>query len=389
MPNKKSTMLFNIPANQVAPEDDWVENQLAASTLPSVLGTLTSEETLTTDETYDIEGVVDVSGSLTGLEEAVISGMEGTGKPDNPGLYAELKKVARAERAKFRAALHLFNQYLKEIYPLTRLFIPDTNPGMQGKDMRNPDVVKLSRVNYRPNGTTNTILAMQRILADAMLYNKVMAGPGIEQPVKHVLYGVSDGFCNEGTQAELAEFRKTVLRLRKQENWTFLFFFIADPRTVSDFRSRMANADADWYIQKLIADRALVDDTVPNGVTGELYTAEDKAWAQLMFEAMGTGWGAYAQSKSAVASLTGENGKIAKLYLAGEEAIEETVSGYTAQGGFAFPASNVSTIFFEPQGIAKLLGLKVSSSVIASVGLGNGPTVAPAGNTPADPSQAW
>lgn len=392
MASTPKPLLFDIPMDEIAPQDPWVASMLQASTIPDVIGELTSRAILTSDETIDLQFVLDKSGSLENFVDAIIAGMEST-DTKQPGFYEELRKVAKVERAKFRMALHLYDTHVRQLFPLTRLFIDDPDPARAGKDMRNPAATKINKVNYRPSGRTNTIMAMKQALADALMYNGVMQSPDFEQPVKHVLAGMGDGLCNEGTLAELVEFRQTVLRLRKSESWTFLFFFIADADTVKQFRDGMVNVDAQWYIQQLIETRGLEDDTEPNPITGDTYTAVDKAWAQLMFEVMGTGWGAYTADKSAVAKLPGENGKIARLYLAGEKVIENMMGDYTAQGGFAFPAANVSTIFFDPMQIAHMLGTKVSSSVIRSVALNVGaPQVAPADDQPTTtsaPTSSW
>lgn len=389
---------YDIPTDEIAPDDSWVAGALAASTIPNVIGLLTSDDVQTGDAAIDIQLVVDNSGSLDGYEDYIIAGVEGIPasgtNPAQPGLYDELKKVNKTDRAKFRSQMRLFADNVRELYPLTRLFIKD--PQQQGKDMRNPAIVKLSRANYRTSGSTNTILAAKRALADAMAYNAVMAHPDFEVTTKHVLALMTDGFCNQGTVGELIEVRKTINKLRKQENWTFLFFCVADIDTVKSYRQQMARvSDVAWYIEKLIKDHAFIDDEQPSPVTGKKYTAEEKAFAQLLFETMGTGWGFYAETEKEVKAMTGENGRIAQLYLASEGKLVDMLSGfYTAKGGFAFPAQNVTTIFFEPLEIARMLGQKVSSSVIRSVGLSAGPASpaitpsvnAPTGTSPSAPA---
>ena len=253
-------------------------------------------------------------------------------------------------------------------------------------------------------GATNTILAIQKTLADAIGYDAVMAHPDFDQVSKHVVWVLSDGFCNLGTTQELRELRRTIKRLRQSEAWTFLFFFVTTPETVAMFESMLfeqdtldkvlklhwtaqaARANVDSYLERLIQSRQFQDDTQVNS-SGNVYTARQKAMAQLMFEAMGTGWASFTETEDDVYALTGSRGEMAQLYLLAEKAIVRMLGGdrnYTAQGGFCFPAENVSTIFFEPEAIAQMLGMEVSSSIIRhSIGIGSAAPQVPAQQTSA------
>jgi len=392
-----SKRFLNVDLDDIAQDDPWVKTVAATSTLPSQMGELTSDDVLTTDETYAAIVFIDASPSMRPVQQAVIHGVEGDPNSGHLGLIGNLHKLSRTERPKLRLAMLQYNDRVTSFYDLTRVFVPD--PSGTGLDIRNPAIPELNHLTYNPNsGFTNTIAAIRRATADAIAYEAEMAHDEFEQPTKLVVAGVTDGLCNRGTAFELAEFRTTIARKLKSESWTFIMFCIATLDTVAEFRRHVDNSQVSDYIAFLIEERGYENDTEPNPSTGETYTAEDYAWAQYMYECMATGWGAYTDSKANVAGLTGRNGDIARMYLLGEEALVEMTgqwgfsNEYTAIGGFAIPRQNVESLFFEPERISEMLGIKLSSSIMASVGLtGADPSTPPADadDSATDDDPAW
>lgn len=307
-------------------DEDFVGNQLANSALVSQIVDIVAPDNLTTDDAVGISIAVDASGSMGASEtvDAVIKGY-------NTMLDT---LTTTSERRQMFVQTVLYDTQVKELHTFKRLVSPQDN--------RTLNVPYLERSVYNPanGGMTASIHALMKVAADNRLFEQVLGMDDVDVNSRHVLVLITDGFVNEASADAAPQIRRFLKRLRYTERWTFLGFCLAERNTTQDFVKHLRSATQ-------------FQGTLEEG-------------AQIMFEAMMTGWGYWVDDPQQIDQISNaEDRKLAKLYHAAEQIIlKHFMSIYKGVGGLGMPRENVLTVWHEPQQIIDLIGAKVSGSII-------------------------
>jgi len=332
------------PAMFSGNDDDWIDDQLARSGLPSAIGSIIDQDdgTITTNDTSWAHLIIDSSGSMTSVSQAVISGI------------ARILKVC-GKLSSLHLALVFFNQVVKPRNPYT----PIANV-----DPLNPN-------EYRPSGGTAIGKALKFAMAEAKLMGNTIANTvHIPKLDSYLFLLVSDGFSNLDDPQDAPLIRAKLRTKFFIERVKALAFFITDQSELKSFFTGLSQI-------------TYLDQGVYHSWKG---TEEDAliVLARTMF----SGWGRYVNDEninitnSTAAAIDvqittlineikdDETRHLAKIYRASELIIKTSIDySYTTNGGFGldpeyvFPVIKPNDDKAAAQQMADILGVKVSSSL--------------------------
>lgn len=307
-------------------DEEFVGNQLANSALVGQIVDIVAPTNLTTDDAVGISIAVDMSGSMSSvaITDAVIQGYN-----------TMLDTLATtSERRQMFVQTVTYDTEVTELHTFKRLVNPQDNKTL--------NVPYLDRSTYRPSmgGMTASINALMKVAADNRYFETVLGMDDVDVNSRHVIVLITDGFVNRAVPDAAAQIRRFIKRLSYTEKWTFLMFCMADKRTANDFTK---------YLQQAVN-----------------FQGTPEEGAQVMFEAMATGWGYWVDDPGDIDSIANPaDRKRAQMYYDAEQIIlKHFMSSYAGIGGMGIPYQNVLTVWHDPEQIIDLIGAQVSNSII-------------------------
>lgn len=375
-----SLLAMGVDPEELAAGDPFVGRQLIEG--GSFVTTHAGEiiERLVTDEAVWLTMVMDFSHSTDspGIRNAFRTGYQ---------IMMQDKLAKSAVRKKLQVQRIHFGSSVNEEHSFEPLVIMD--PATKSTGLNIP----LLPQNFTYLGSTATIDALEKALADQRAMERVSAADIEDIVAEHIVILFTDGRLNQsialakamrkgGTwnEPERTEFLSTQVRdvrnfiKLRNERWSFMTFCTVEPQVASLFMEEMQQsrmgAEFTAFIQQRLDDRlAVIAKMSPENRPNVTPTLETEA-AQLMYEAMMAGWGYFVDDENEIDNIPDADTRLlAQLYRQSERVIIESIEySYFALGGLGMKPQNVLTVLHNPDAVLELVGTHMSSSVIRQTG---------------------